>query len=431
MLKKLRKGFVEKFIKIESISGFLLFGMMLIALLWANSRWSETYYFIWNYKIGFEILGFELIKPIQLWINDGLMAIFFFLIGLEIKREIIIGELNSPKKAAFPIFAALGGMTVPALCYIIFNNQYETSNGWAIPMATDIAFSLAILQLLGNKAPLNLKIFLTAFAIVDDLGAVIIIALFYGTDINLSLIISGLALAACLYFIFLKFYSKIILALVGFVVWYLFLKGGIHPTIAGVLLALTIPIRQKVNIENFTNELDNISKRIKSLPKNNKGTLSKEQIEELDNLEDFTNKVQSPLQNIEHNLHNWVAYLIMPIFALTNAGVSIISDTPIDYYLVLVIGISLIVGKSIGISFIALTAVKLKFAKLPDRINNLQIIGVAFLAGVGFTMSIFISNLAFNDNNILLDSSKIGIIFGSFISGLIGYLILKFNKSQI
>jgi NhaA family Na+:H+ antiporter len=427
ILKKLQRNFEENFFKIESLSGLLLIGMTIIALVWANSWWADSYHAIWKFRFGIETSDFGLIKPLHLWINDGLMAVFFFLIGLEIKRELIVGELDTRQKAAFPIFAALGGMAIPALLYVLLNNRPETANGWAIPVATDIAFSLAILKLLGNRIPLNLKIFLTAFAIVDDLGAVLVIALFYSTGVNWLSILIGLALIGGLYFIFKKAYSKYLLVIVGMVVWYLFLKGGVHPTIAGVLLAITVPIRQRVNVGEFAAEFESIVGRLNSAPKEASGLLSKDQIDELDYLEELTDKVQSPLQHLEHSLHNWVAYFIMPVFALTNAGVSIGADTSIDYYLVFMIATALIVGKSVGISAISLIVTKMGYAKLPDEVSPKQIVGVTFLAGIGFTMSIFIANLAFAHDEQLLDSAKVGILIGSFVSAVLGYSLLKWN----
>lgn len=425
MTKRLTSS-IQKFIKIESFSGILLFGVTLIALAWANSPWAESYTAIWNYRLGLEISSFELNKPLILWINDGLMAIFFFLIGLEIKRELVIGELNSTRKATLPLFAAIGGMTFPAVVYFLLNDQPETLNGWAVPMATDIAFSLAIIKLLGDRVPLNLKIFLTAFAIVDDLGAVLIIAIFYSTGIKWSLIVAAMFLIALLFILSNRnLFSKYLLVIIGVVVWTLFLKAGIHPTIAGVLLAFTVPIRQKVNIKSFSSELAEIVARLQSSPPESTETLSKEQIAEIDELDEWIDKVQSPLQRMEHGLHNWVAYCIMPIFALANAGVAISAGADLNYSLLLVIAIALIVGNPIGIGLLTTVAIRTGWAVLPEGVTKRQIVGVSFLAGVGFTMSVFIANLAFSGSALLLDSAKVGILLGSVVSGLIGYLILR------
>lgn len=415
----------QKFVKIESLSGILLFAATILALILANSQFSDIYNSIWEYELGFSSQDFELSKPLLLWINDGLMAVFFFLIGLEIKRELLIGELNSMRKAAFPFFAAIGGIIVPVILYFFLNTNPNTAAGWGIPMATDIAFTLAILQLLGNRVPLSLKVFLTAFAIVDDLGAVLIIALFYSGDLNWIMLLIAFILLAVLYFLsYKKIYSKYISFFVAIIVWFLFLKSGIHPTIAGVLMAFSIPIRQKIGIDIFTRQLSKIIGRIKIAEENEVPILTQEQIAEIDNLEDWTCRVQSPLQHLEHRLHNWVAYFIMPLFAFANAGVSFQTTLPIDYTLVFNIAISLFLGKSIGISLMSYLSLKFKWAELPDGFGFLQVVGVAVLAGVGFTMSIFIANLAFVENTAYIDSAKVGIIIGSFISSLLGFTLL-------
>ena len=420
----------QKFVKIESFSGILLMAATVVALSWANSPLSESYQSLWQYKIGFATQSFELYKPLILWVNDGLMAIFFFLIGLEIKREFLIGELNSIKKLAFPLFGALGGMIVPVGLFVFLNQNPETLKGWGIPMATDIAFSLAVLKLLGDRVPLSLKIFLTAFAIVDDLGAVLVIALFYSGNINMGLLIAALILLTILYLLSYRgYYSKFIMISFGIIIWTLFLKAGIHSTLAGVLLAFSVPIGQKIKTAEFIDNLVTITNNIKTASILNKPILSKEQISEIDNLEDWTHKYQSPLQHLEHNLHDWVAYFIIPVFALANAGVIISSNMSLDIALVLNIVACLVVGKSIGISVIIFLAKKIRLVEVPFDINSRQIIGVSFLAGIGFTMSIFIASLAFIDDPIYLDSAKIGILIGSLISAIIGYIILSVKKT--
>ncbi len=417
----------QKFVKIESFSGILLMLATLLALVWANSPFASSYSDLWQYEIGFSSESFSLNKPLILWINDGLMAIFFFLIGLEIKRELLIGELNSIKKAAFPLFAAIGGLGIPVLVFFIFNSNPEASNGWAIPMATDIAFSLAILTLLGKRAPLSLKIFLTAFAIVDDIGAVLVIALFYTAEVQFMYILYSLIPFAILIYMAARgSYNKYIFIPLAALVWFFFLKSGVHPTVAGILLAFTVPIRQKINIPTLLPRLDTIVNKIKAAPELQSPVLSKEQINEIDNLESWTSSVQSPLQHLEHRLHSWVAYFIIPIFALSNAGVAFNSGVPLKIGLVLAIAASLFIGKSIGITIFSYLGIKSGLADLPGDISFKQILGVGFLAGVGFTMSIFIANLSFMDNAQLLDSAKAGILLGSFVSGLVGYLLLYF-----
>ena len=326
---------------------------------------------------------------------------------------------------------ALGGMILPVTLFIIINQNPQTANGWGIAMATDIAFALAILKLLGDKVPVALKIFLTAFAIIDDMAAVLIIAIFYSGSIQLIMLVIAFALLAMLYFFAYKgYYSKFVLIVVGAIVWYLFLKSGLHPTIAGVLLAFSVPLRQKINTSNFVKSLNSISDKIKSNPEKLSPVLSTIQIQEIDNLEDWTSKYQSPLQHIEHRLHNWVAYFIIPLFALANAGVVLNTEIPLDQTLIVTIMICLVVGKSVGITSLIFVANKMRWITIPKGINMRHIIGVSFIAGVGFTMSVFIASLAFASRPEYLDSAKIGILIGSLTSALIGYFILARNGTK-
>lgn len=428
--KKILSPF-QKFVKLESLSGILLLAATLIALFWANSAASDSYFGIWQIKLGFSFGDFSLYKPLILWINDGLMAIFFFLIGLEIKRELLIGELDSLKKASLPLFAAAGGILVPLAVYLLLNTNPDTVDGWGIPMATDIAFTLAILKALGKRVPLALKIFLTAFAIVDDLGAVLIIAIFYSASIKWMLIVYALGLIGFLAFLSVKGYFRLWITLtVGAVVWFLFLKSGIHPTIAGVLLAFTVPIRQKIDIPMFLSQLKYLSDKVLKTPNDDGPILTAEQLTLVGDLEIITEEVNSPLQHLEHKLHYAVAYFIMPVFALSNAGVNFVAATEIDFTLVVNIALALFVGKSVGISLLSWIGLKLNLATLPHNTNLRQIIGVAILAGVGFTMSIFITNLAFFEQDVYIDSAKIGVIIGSLVSGIVGYLILRTGKRE-
>jgi NhaA family Na+:H+ antiporter len=385
MLKRVLSPF-QRFFRTESSSGVLLFLATAVAILWANSSFSDMYQAIWQIQIGFnnDIIDFS--KPLILWINDGLMAVFFFLIGLEIKRELVKGELNTLRKASFPLFAAIGGMLVPVGLFLALNTNPEAADAWAIPMATDIAFSLAILSLLGKRVPLSLKVFLTAFAIVDDLGAVLIIALFYSGSINWDLILYAFGLLGVL-FLLAKYnlYNTYLMIFVSIVIWFLFLKSGIHPTIAGVLIAFTIPLKKKKEAET------------------------------------------SELEKLEHKLHGVVAYFIMPIFALSNAGIAFSSGTVLDTDLSNIIVLSLLFGKLIGVTLFSYIGIWTGLVDLPKDINFLKIIGVSLLAGVGFTMSIFIANLAFAGNPALLDSSKLGILIGSSISGALGFIVLRFK----
>ncbi|MEH1008779.1 Na+/H+ antiporter NhaA [Winogradskyella sp. ECml5-4] len=431
MIKKVFLTPFQKFVKIESSSGILLMLATIVALIWANSPFGDVYREIWQYDIGIVTQTFEFKKPLILWVNDGLMAIFFFLIGLEIKRELLIGELNSPKKIAFPLVGAIGGMLVPVAFFLLLNQNADTYKGWGIPMATDIAFSLAILNVLGKRVPLSLKVFLTAFAIVDDIGAVLVIAIFYSGTINITLLLIAVVMLMFLYYLSFKgYYSRFIMFFFGVIIWFLFLKSGIHPTVAGILLAFSVPIRQKIDTSTFLEQLENVYTDIKNSSVLQKPILSTEQIELIDDLEDWSSKFQSPLQHLEHNLHGWVAYFIIPIFALANAGVLIGGADNLDIALVTNIVICLVLGKGIGITSIVMIAQKIKLIEVPNEISFKQIIGVAFLAGIGFTMAIFIASLAFASTPEYIDSAKIGILIGSFISAIIGYIILRLDSNK-
>ncbi len=419
----------QKFVRAESLSGILLFVATITAIVWANSSYGFVYDSILQYKIGIKFHTFEFEKTLILLINDGLMAIFFFLLGLELKREFLIGELDSIKKASLPFVAAIGGIVVPIALFFILNKDVNTAKGWGIPMATDIAFALAIIKLLGNRVPNSIKIFLTAFAIIDDIGAVLVIAIFYSSGINWMLIIYALGLLSILVFLSYKnIYISYLYLFFGIVIWFLFLKSGIHPTIAGVLLAFTIPIRQKINIKNYTDNLGFALSKMRDDSNSKNNTLSKKQLNYIEYIEARSAKVRSPLQDLEYKLHKWVAFLIIPVFALSNAGVVFSSNISLDYALILNIAISLFVGKMVGVSLFSYLGLKFKIIELPFGIHFKQIIGVAILAGVGFTMSIFISNLAFSDSLVYTDSAKIGILIGSLFSGFIGYLVIRYTS---
>ena len=348
------------------------------------------------------------------------MDIFFFLIGLELKRELLIGEINTFKKATFPLVAALGGVLIPVLLYLVLNQDPNTTKAWEIPMATDIAFALAIIGTLGKRVPLSLKIFLTAFAIIDDIAAVLVIAIFYSAAINWVLVLIALALIGFLALIYYKFnYSLAVGLIIATIVWFLFLKSGIHPTIAGVLLAFTVPIKRRINIFSFSKNLSILSNKIAQNAageENNNKHLLSDEINNIDNLDDLTFKVRSPLQFLEHKLHSFTAYLILPIFAFANAGVVISTSYNFNFSLMSNIAISLFFGKLLGITLFCYLGLKLKVTQLPSGVNFKQIIGIASIAGVGFTMSIFIDNLAFAGDLISINSAKVGILIGSFTS---------------
>jgi NhaA family Na+:H+ antiporter len=422
----------QRFFKIESSGGIVLLLFTIIAIAWTNSIFSDSYFNLWEHKISFSIAGFSMSESLKHWINDGLMAIFFFVVGLEIKRELMIGELSTGKKASLPVIAALGGMIVPAVIFTLLNEDSATADGWGIPMATDIAFSLGILSLLGKRVPVSLKVFLVAFAIVDDLGAVSIIAFFYSSGVHLKylLIGSGLFLYLVL-FNLLKLRMIHIYMIFGWIIWYMFLESGIHPAIAGVLIAFTIPLGRKIRVSTFRKRMDSNLLEFCDDGCNDKVTLTDEQLAAIDNMESETKKVQSPLQSLEHKLHGFVTYVIIPVFALANAGVKI-ESTDINillHPLTTSIGYSLLIGKAVGIFVFSWIAIKLKLSLMPENVKWIHIFGVALLGGMGFTMSIFITNLAF-DIPELLNFAKLGIIAGSFGSAILGYLILRISLKK-
>lgn len=422
-MKSIRNTF-SSFSKLESLSSIVLFLSAILAIVFANTSLNDIYLKLLDSYLGFSVGDFSISKPLILWINDGLMAIFFFVIGLEIKREFIAGELKSWKKSALPVFAAIGGMIFPVLVFVIIHPTEEGMKGWGIPMATDIAFSLGILTLLGKRIPLNLKIFLTAFAIIDDIGAVIVIAVFYSAEIYWSYLIIALIIYSVLViFSVFQVKAKYFYLLAGIIIWFLFLKSGIHPTIAGIMMAFVIPINRKIGKLKFAKELKLLSKEFKKA-KTKSVFLTDEQLEVIVQTEGLVEKVQPYLQHLEHKLHIWVAFLIMPVFAFANSGVSFnnLQDpgiNPIAFH----IGLAMLIGKVTGIFTFSYLSVKMKIAELPDSINFKMIFGVSFLGAVGFTMALFINALAFDDIA-LVNSAKFGIIISSLIAGIIGYIIL-------
>ncbi len=384
---------IKEFIQKESASGILLIFATILALVLSNTFMSPLYESFLHLPVEIRIGSLHLDKSLYHWVNDGLMAIFFLLIGLEVKREILEGHLSSLSQIALPGIAAVGGMVVPAAIYLIFN-QYDpiAVNGWAIPTATDIAFALGILSLLGKRVPVSLKIFLMALAIIDDLGAIIIIAIFYTTDLStLSITVAFFSLAVLIVLNMSRVTKKAAYFIVGTILWVSVLKSGVHATLAGVALAFTIPL-------NAQNE--------------NKQPIS-------------------PLKEIEHNLHFWVAFFILPLFAFVNAGVNIteISLSQMSGSVPLGIMLGLFIGKQIGVFGFSWIAIKLKLAKLPKSSNWKQFYGVSVLTGIGFTMSLFIASLAFEDDSLFQYTDKLAILVGSFMSAIVGYLVLKTGKN--
>ncbi len=375
---------IRQFLRMEASGGIVLIVAAVIALIMANTSLSGIYLDFLNSPVALSIGQFGLNKPLLLWINDGLMAIFFLMVGLEVKRELLEGALSSREQALFPAIAALGGMLVPVLFYLCFNGGDEVARqGWAIPAATDIAFALGVMALLGSRVPTSLKVFLLALAIIDDLGAIIIIAAFFSHDVSVTaLILSVLAIAALAWLNWRGVTKLTPYVVLGIFLWVCVLKSGVHATLAGVILGFLIPLKTEG---------------------------------------------KSPARRVEHGIHPWVAWLILPIFAFANAGVSLQGVTGEDVFSLLPMGIAagLLLGKPIGIMLFCWVSMKLKITRLPPGINFNQISAVSVLCGIGFTMSIFLGSLAFGDADAsMMIYAKIGILIGSVLSAVIGYLLL-------
>ena len=419
---------IEEFISKEALSGVVLFIATIIAVIVANSSFGIDYYNFWHMPLGITIGEKVVSMSLTYWINDALMALFFLMVGLEIKREMIVGELSSISKAAFPIVAAIGGMIIPALIYVSLNPSNPL--GFGIPMATDIAFALGILMLLGTKVNPAVKLFLVALAVVDDLGAVLVVATVYTSEIKAEYFLHMGVIYALIWFLNFKGITKLLPYLIlGVFLWVYIHEIGIHATIAGVLLAFAIPIKSKIEEKKFIEEtkkdIKEFEKNIDEIP-----ILNHHQIDSLENIAHNYDKVQNPLVRLEHNLHGFSAFFIMPLFAFSNAGV-IIDFSGINANLMIVLGVvcGLIIGKPLGIFTFTYMATKLKIIKKPDNLSWNEIFAVGFLGGIGFTMSIFITHLAFVDESIIA-SVKLGVFIASFIAAIIGVLlILKTKKA--
>ncbi|MDQ7066222.1 MAG: Na+/H+ antiporter NhaA [candidate division KSB1 bacterium] len=386
------KKILEEFIEKESSSGILLMIATALALLLSNTFLAELYEAFLHIPVEIRVGALHLDKTLHHWVNDGLMTIFFLLIGLEVKREILEGHLSSIRQSALPVIGAVGGMAIPATVYILFNyGDPVAMNGWAIPTATDIAFALGILSLLGKRAPVSLKIFLMALAIIDDLGAIVIIAVFYTAQLSgMSLAVAGVALLILVLLNRFGVSKKAAYFIIGTVLWVSVLKSGVHATLAGVALAFTIPL----------------------------------------NARDEEGRSFSPLKEIEHDLHFWVAFFILPLFAFANAGVNIrqLSFDQLFSPVPMGIMLGLFLGKQFGVFVFSWIAIKLGLARLPAESNWLQFYGVSVLTGIGFTMSLFIGSLAFEDPTMYQYTDKLAILAGSLLSGLLGYGVIRMTK---
>jgi NhaA family Na+:H+ antiporter len=419
----------ESFFKKEASSSVLLLLSSFVAVAWANSALAPFYHDLLHTHLTLELGKYQITKSLLHWINDGLMTYFIFIVGLEIKREILVGELSNPKSALLPVVAALGGMLVPGAIYFAINRGTLTASGWGIPMATDIAFALGAIAVFGRKLPVGLRVFLSAFAIADDLGAVVIIAVFYtkgivwGYLIICLFFVAGLAVANLLWIRWTLLY-----ALLGLGIWIAVLGSGVHPTVAGFVVAMFIPARGKYDTDRFVKKVKEIMDEFQCEEKSCGYSilLDRGHLNAVHALEMACHEVETPLQRLEHSLHPWVAFVLLPLFAFANAGLSLkgIDLTSIVHQpLTLGITLGLFLGKPVGIFLFSLLAVKTGIAVLPAEVRWSHIVGAGMLGGIGFTMSLFVSGLSFTTPE-LLNYAKLGILLGSILSALVGLAFL-------
>ncbi len=413
----------QEFMNLEASSGIAIVAAAILALVWANSPWKDEYFDLWEAGLHFDFNLFRIDQSVGHLVNDGLMAIFFFVVGLEIKREMVHGHLSSVKSASLPVIAAAGGMLVPGLIYLAFNNTGDAHRGWAIPVATDIAFAVGVLSLLGKRVPFSLKVFLLALAIADDLGGIFVIAVFYTEQISFeALAYAGLILLVINLFRIYGVRSLNVYFFLGALMWVAVFKSGIHATIAGVVLAFFTPARSFYDPDDYNRTARGLLDDAASADSNFD---SRQAL--LEEMEDLSRGSEAPLDRLEHILAPWVSFLIVPIFALANAGVVVTGESVSDAVGSGVswgIVLGLIIGKPIGIFVFTILAVRLGLANKPHGVSWLQLFGVGILGGVGFTVALFITELAF-DSEVLTADAKMGILAGSLVAAVVGYLFLR------
>lgn len=422
------------FLKHRVNGGMVLMIVAVLAMVVANSPWADAYHAFWSHPVSLQVGSFNLFshhgEPLTLmaFINDALMAVFFFSVGLEIKREVLVGELSSLRQALLPIIAAVGGMLIPVLLYFALTAGTPAADGLAIPMATDIAFSLGVLNLFGKRVPLSLKIFLTAFAVVDDIGGILVIAFGYTSHLDAAYLLGALGVLLLLAVANrMRVMSRTFYCWAGIVVWYLFLQSGVHATIAGVLVAFTIPSIPCLNVKKY---IARIRENVAEFPHFDKSSilLTPNQIDILKSIESASDRVISPLQFMEDRMHGMVNYLIMPLFAFANAGITLSGAEgavagPVTYAIV----IGLVLGKSVGIYLFTWLAVRSRVTALPQGMNWQNVAGVSLLGGIGFTVSLFIANLSFGETDeVLLNQAKLGVLVGTVLAGVLGYVVLRY-----
>jgi Na+:H+ antiporter, NhaA family len=419
----------QSFFKKSASSSLILLSATLIAIIWANSRFDQSYFDLWQMDLTISLGRYHFTQSLLHWIDDGLMTIFFFTVGLEIKREILVGELASPKKALLPVTAALGGMLFPAAIYLIFNYGRPGHEGWGIPMATDIAFSLGAIAVFGRKLPVGLRVFLSAFAIADDLGAVLVIALFYTKQIAWQYLLLDLPVLLAVFVANLLWIRWTpIYAILGLLTWLAILASGVHPTVAGIVIAMFIPARAKYDTDRFVQKVHEITGKFECLEQSCGYTilLNRDHLDAVRDLEMACHEVETPLQRLEHGLYPMVTFFILPLFALANAGLRILDLNIMDtlaHPITLGITMGLLVGKPLGIVVFSYLSAKAGFVSLPDDVRWSHILGAGFLGGIGFTMSLFISTLSFHASD-PADYSKLGILIGSLLSAILGLTYL-------
>lgn len=427
------KSTARKFANREKIGGLLLILATLVAVGIMNSSLAEGYEHFWKEKYVIANEEFGINRSLHHWINDGLMVIFFFVVGLELKREFLVGELANKKNATLPVIAAIGGMLIPALIYISFNAGGDHLKGWGVPMATDIAYSLGIIALLGKRVPMPLKVFLTALAIVDDIGAILVIALFYSSEISwISLGIGGGLMVVLFALNLLGVRNIAVYIIIGIALWVAFLLSGVHATLAGVLLALAIPVKVKMGTKVFKQKTEEKLKELEARDLEHKSALKdKKQLDIVNEIRDYTKKSRSPLLRLENSLSGFNAFFIIPLFALANAGVPFESGWTEVFTDATGHGImiGLILGKFLGVFGFSWIGIKLGFGQLPKGANWGAMAGIGLLAGIGFTMSLFITNLAF-DGGEIIDVAKISILLASFIAAILGLIVLSVSLKK-
>ncbi len=416
---------VQAFIHTEEISGIILFATAVVAIIWSNSPWAGSYFKLWETIVTVDVGVFSISEDLQHWVNDGLMAIFFFVVGLEIKRELVHGELSTPRRAALPVLAALGGMLVPLLIYLLFNAGRDGSMGWGIPMATDIAFALGVLALLGKRIPAQVRVFLLTLATVDDIGAIVAIAIFYTESFSLQALgIALLLLSLIIAMQFSKVHSAPIYVFVGVLFWVAVLKSGIHATIAGVILGLLVRANPRLSSNTFVKSSERLLTRLRNTIVQDNRDRSEVL---LGQIEELVRGTEAPLERLERRVHPWVSYVILPLFALANSGLTLSSDIVRDATsspVTLGIVVGLLVGKFVGVVGAAWISVRLRIASVSTQLTWQYVVGVGLLAGIGFTVSLFITGLAFDDAK-LISNAKLGILVASILAGLGGYTFLR------